>query len=110
MQEVITGLKWASRFHLYDWQYFLEFEAASIYNELGDYERALRRVTRAHRLAINLGDHSRALQAVTRFDALGLQVHMHAIGDRAVRAGLDAIEAAPTTPAVGCTATAAAPP
>jgi len=32
--------------------------------------------------------------AVTRFDAMGLQVHMHAIGDRAVRAGLDAIEAA----------------
>ena len=32
--------------------------------------------------------------AVTRFDSLGLQVHMHAIGDRAVRAGLDAIEAA----------------
>lgn len=32
--------------------------------------------------------------AVTRFDAMGLQVQMHAIGDRAVRAGLDAIEAA----------------
>jgi predicted amidohydrolase YtcJ len=32
--------------------------------------------------------------AVTRFDAMGLQVHMHAIGDRAVRAGLDAVEAA----------------
>jgi predicted amidohydrolase YtcJ len=32
--------------------------------------------------------------AVTRFDSMGLQVHMHAIGDRAVRAGLDAIEAA----------------
>jgi predicted amidohydrolase YtcJ len=32
--------------------------------------------------------------AVTRFDAMGLQVHMHAIGDRAVRAGLDAFEAA----------------
>jgi len=32
--------------------------------------------------------------AVTRFDAMGMQVHMHAIGDRAVRAGLDAIEAA----------------
>jgi hypothetical protein len=32
--------------------------------------------------------------AVTRFDAMGLQVHMHAIGDRAVRAGLDAIRAA----------------
>jgi predicted amidohydrolase YtcJ len=32
--------------------------------------------------------------AVTKFDAMGLQVHMHAIGDRAVRAGLDAIEAA----------------
>ena len=32
--------------------------------------------------------------AVTRFDAMGLQVHMHAIGDWAVRAGLDAIEAA----------------
>jgi len=32
--------------------------------------------------------------AVTRFDGMGLQVHMHAIGDRAVRVGLDAIEAA----------------
>jgi len=32
--------------------------------------------------------------AVTRFDALGLQVQMHAIGDRAVQAGLDAIAAA----------------
>jgi len=33
-------------------------------------------------------------RAVTRFDAMGLQVHMHAVGDRAVRAGLDAVEAA----------------
>ena len=32
--------------------------------------------------------------AVVRFDSMGLQVHMHAIGDRAVRAGLDAVEAA----------------
>jgi predicted amidohydrolase YtcJ len=31
---------------------------------------------------------------VTRFDAEGLQVHMHAIGDRAVRVALDAVEAA----------------
>jgi hypothetical protein len=30
--------------------------------------------------------------AVARFDAMGLQVHMHAIGDAAVRAGLDAFE------------------
>jgi len=33
-------------------------------------------------------------EAVTRFDSMGLQVHLHAIGDRAVRSGLDAIEAA----------------
>jgi predicted amidohydrolase YtcJ len=32
--------------------------------------------------------------AVTRFDSMGLQVHMHAIGDAAVRAGLDAFAAA----------------
>jgi len=32
--------------------------------------------------------------AVTRFDGMGLQVHMHAIGDAAVRAGLDAFSAA----------------
>ncbi len=32
--------------------------------------------------------------AVTRFDGMGLQVHMHAIGDRAVRSGLDAFAAA----------------
>jgi hypothetical protein len=31
---------------------------------------------------------------VTRLDAAGLQVHFHAIGDRAVRVALDAIEAA----------------
>jgi len=31
---------------------------------------------------------------VTRLDALGFQVHFHAIGDRAVREALDAIEAA----------------
>ncbi|MCW2528498.1 MAG: Amidohydrolase 3 [Pseudonocardiales bacterium] len=33
-------------------------------------------------------------EAVTRLDALDFQVHMHAIGDRAVRLGLDAVEAA----------------
>jgi predicted amidohydrolase YtcJ len=33
-------------------------------------------------------------EAVTRLDAEGFQVHVHAIGDRAVREGLDAIEAA----------------
>lgn len=32
--------------------------------------------------------------AVTELDALGFQVHLHAIGDRAVRNSLDAIEAA----------------
>jgi predicted amidohydrolase YtcJ len=30
--------------------------------------------------------------AVSRFDSLGLDVHLHAIGDRAVRAALDAVE------------------
>ncbi len=34
---------------------------------------------------------------VTRLDALGFQVHMHTLGDRAVRAGLDAVEIARTT-------------
>lgn len=33
-------------------------------------------------------------RAVSQFVAMGLQIHMHAIGDRAVRIGLDAIEAA----------------
>lgn len=34
--------------------------------------------------------------AVTKLDALGFQVHFHALGDRAVREALDAIEAART--------------
>ncbi len=34
--------------------------------------------------------------AVTQLDALGFQVHMHAIGDRAIRNALDAVEAART--------------
>ncbi len=33
-------------------------------------------------------------EAVTRIDAAGMQPHFHAIGDRAVRNGLDAVEAA----------------
>lgn len=46
-----------------------------------------------HRGELNLapGDLDAAVQ---RFDAMGLQVHMHAIGDGAVRAGLDAFAAA----------------
>ena len=35
-------------------------------------------------------------QAVTRLDGLGFQVHLHTLGDRAVRHGLDAVEAART--------------
>ena len=33
-------------------------------------------------------------EALVRLDALGFQVHMHTLGDRAVRHGLDAVEAA----------------
>lgn len=33
-------------------------------------------------------------EAVVRLDALGFQVHQHALGDRAFRTGLDAVEAA----------------
>jgi predicted amidohydrolase YtcJ len=36
-------------------------------------------------------------QVVTRLDGIGFQVHVHAIGDRAVRDALDAFEAARTT-------------
>ena len=39
-------------------------------------------------------DHDELAEAVTALDAHGFQVHMHAIGDRAVRNGLDAVEAA----------------
>ncbi|HSN06833.1 MAG TPA: amidohydrolase [Candidatus Angelobacter sp.] len=39
--------------------------------------------------------------AVTELDALGFQVHMHAIGDRAVRNALDAVEAARTANGAG---------
>jgi predicted amidohydrolase YtcJ len=39
-------------------------------------------------------EHDQLVQAVTGLDAHGFQVHMHAIGDRAVRNALDACEAA----------------
>lgn len=39
-------------------------------------------------------EHDLLLEAVTRLDAHGFQVHLHAIGDRAVRNSLDAVEAA----------------
>jgi predicted amidohydrolase YtcJ len=45
-------------------------------------------------------DPKRFAQLVTKLDAAGLAVHIHAIGDRAVRASLDAIEAAARPTAV----------
>jgi predicted amidohydrolase YtcJ len=39
-------------------------------------------------------DRELLIAAVTRLDGLGFQVHMHAIGDRAIRNALDAVEAA----------------
>ncbi|MFI7588162.1 amidohydrolase [Spongisporangium articulatum] len=53
-------------------------------------------------LHVHDGDHAGRLyvepgvvtEAVTRLDALGFQVHFHALGDRAVRVGLDAVEVA----------------
>lgn len=39
-------------------------------------------------------EHDLLCAAVTELDRLGFQVHMHAIGDRAVRNSLDAVEAA----------------
>ena len=41
-------------------------------------------------------EHDELAAAVTALDAHGFQVHMHAIGDRAVRNSLDAVEAART--------------
>jgi predicted amidohydrolase YtcJ len=41
-------------------------------------------------------DHDLLAAAVTELDRLGFQVHMHAIGDRAVRGALDAVQAART--------------
>ena len=43
---------------------------------------------------ISFVDAEAVREHTARLDAAGLQVHFHAIGDRAVRAGLDAIEAA----------------
>ena len=39
-------------------------------------------------------DRDLLIAALTELDALGFQVHMHAIGDRAIRNALDAVEAA----------------
>ncbi len=63
----------------------LEGETAALvepYTGMGDYRGVLN------------FDNDELQAAVTRFDALGLQVHMHAIGDLAVREGLDAFAAA----------------
>jgi predicted amidohydrolase YtcJ len=60
----------------------LEGETAALlepYSDAGD-----------HRGELNF-EPAELADAVTRFDSMGLQVHMHAIGDGAVRAGLDAV-------------------
>ena len=42
-------------------------------------------------------DRDLLIAALTQLDGLGFQVHMHAIGDRAIRNALDAVEAAQAT-------------
>ena len=49
---------------------------------------------REHGRGIQFVDAESLEQAVVRLDALGFQVHQHALGDRAVRCALDALEAA----------------
>ena len=49
------------------------------------------------RRGISFVDPATLPEHVTRLDAAGIQVHFHAIGDRAVREALDAIEAARRT-------------
>ena len=60
--------------------------------------RALPRRLRLHptgNAGLSFVDPERAAQDyVTRLDAAGFQVHFHALGDRAVREALDAVEAA----------------
>ncbi|MDP9277269.1 MAG: amidohydrolase family protein, partial [Actinomycetota bacterium] len=48
----------------------------------------------AHGTGISFVEPVALADAVTRLDALGFQVHMHALGDRALRMALDAVEAA----------------
>lgn len=52
------------------------------------------RTDRASRYGLLLVEQDVLNEAVTRFDRMGLTVKFHAAGDAAVRAGLDAIEAA----------------
>ena len=52
------------------------------------------RVGEAHGTGIAFVDAPVLTEAVMRLDALGFQVHMHALGDRALRIALDAVEAA----------------
>ncbi len=47
-----------------------------------------------HGRGIQFIDAGQLNEAVTRLDALGFQVHQHALGDRAVRSALDALETA----------------
>jgi predicted amidohydrolase YtcJ len=47
-----------------------------------------------HNSGISFVDPATLLEIVPELDALGFQVHFHAIGDRAVREALDAVEAA----------------
>ncbi|MET0802114.1 MAG: amidohydrolase [Actinomycetota bacterium] len=47
-----------------------------------------------HGLGIQFVDAEALVEAVAALDARGFQVHQHALGDRAVRSALDAIEAA----------------
>jgi predicted amidohydrolase YtcJ len=54
-------------------------------------------VGRDHGRGIQFVEAAALREAVTRLDALGFPVHLHALGDRAVRSALDAVETARAT-------------
>ena len=51
-------------------------------------------VGEAHGIGIAFVEAAELAEAVTRLDSLGFQMHMHALGDRALRIALDAVAAA----------------
>lgn len=86
---MVTGQRYRSR--------WLNANTIKLYvdGDLGDQTAAL---LEGYQGSAGRGDpiwHQEQLDAlVTRFDAAGMQVHLHAVGDRAVRMALDAIEQA----------------
>ncbi len=91
-----TGLGQARRVPCWHREDHAGWRVRELHRRHADAVSGVRRAPASHSAGLSYLEPELLRRVVTRLDGIGFQVHVHAIGDRAVRDALDAFEAART--------------